>query len=76
MNQEIKEPNKNLSVKEMLQVIQKDIIKLRDSEEHQCPYDEWQKLEEPKPNFEGVCSCEYYDRVLDKITLIKLKLLL
>jgi len=58
-----------------LEILKEKIAKLRDSDSHVCPHDQWQKLvadgvkvdeEEAYP-----CTCESYDEVIDLITEIQ-----
>ena len=62
--------------KEFLDELRDDIAALRDSSFHVCPVDQHQKLdyEEDCPRCmvveEMICTCEEFDKVIDKITKV------
>ena len=58
-----------------LEILKEKIAKLRDSDSHVCPHDQWQKLEKRLWDWEAYpCTCESYDEVIDLITEIQLVL--
>ena len=53
----------NNKLKEIIQ----DIRDLRDADFHVCKYSEWQSKGEPDTTEDITCTCQEFDKVIDKI---------
>ena len=46
-----------------------DIRELRDADFHVCSHSEWQSKGEPNTDEDITCSCEEFDKVIDKLRM-------
>ena len=54
--------------KELEDIIE-DIRELRDADFHVCSHSEWQSKGEPNTDEDITCSCEEFDKVIDKLRM-------
>ena len=54
--------------KELEDIIE-DIRELRDADFHVCSHSEWQSKGEPDTDEDITCSCEEFDKVIDKLRM-------
>ena len=52
-----------MKVSELIEDIIEDTRNLRDADFHVCPYEKWGDISE--------CTCEHFDRVIDKLEELK-----
>ena len=56
---------------DVIEDIIQEIRDLRDADFHVCKHSEWQAKGEPETEEDTTCSCEEFDKVIDKLETLK-----